>query len=134
LILINSKTGNPGRSTISNFDGGCGRVTSVLHVKWLPNLTIRPLFFRGGVGLTDAFECQRDLLKIPPHFAVSRDFAPIIFHFKECPEKSLPLFLAPSLCSSNRALIRIVTEVLPENHLLGAYQSGKKYLDKEIAD
>ena len=45
-----------------------------------------------GVGPTDVFECQRDTLKNLQIFALSRNFIPIIFHFKKLPEKSRILF------------------------------------------
>jgi hypothetical protein len=83
---------------------------------------------RHGVGQSEVDRFQRHPLKTRPIFALSRDFTLVIFDFKEFPEKSRALFLAPSLCSWNRALIRIGTDALTENLGLDAYQSETQYL------
>jgi hypothetical protein len=50
--------------------------------------------YRAGVGPTDILECQMDPLKTHPIFALSRNFTPVIFHFKKFPEKIRRSFLS----------------------------------------
>jgi hypothetical protein len=49
-----------------------------------------------GVGPSDAISYQRDPLKNHPIFGLSRNFHPVIFDFKECRAKILPLRQARS--------------------------------------